>query len=197
MFCKGMGRVMMPGFQTTYNPSKMIEGNSCILWLFQGAVVDTPGKYALACIGSFSLVLAMVFLQLVRERVSLWASRRSSSSSSSSSSPSSPSLCSGGLPMLGLDLAVAALFALQMVLAYWIMLLVMLYEAWIFTSIIIGFFVSQLLAIRLRRRWRERTCGCPSSSEQAPLVAGSKMDTVHAAAASSPCCGGDGHGAAI
>ena len=50
--------VFRPPPQAPQDTSGHGSGN-CMLWLFPGALVDTPGKYAGAIIGTFLLAVAM------------------------------------------------------------------------------------------------------------------------------------------
>jgi Ctr copper transporter family len=61
-FCNGMGRVMMMGFQGAFN------GNSCVLFLFQGWNLDTPTKYAFAIIGTLLMGFVSQALMFARKR---------------------------------------------------------------------------------------------------------------------------------
>jgi Ctr copper transporter family len=61
-FCNGMGRVMMMGFQGAFN------GNSCVLFLFQGWNLDTPTKYTFAIIGTLFMGFVSQALVFARKR---------------------------------------------------------------------------------------------------------------------------------
>ena len=49
-YCLGMGTVMLNGFT--------FETGTCVLYLFQGWVLNTKGKYAGACVGTFFAAMA-------------------------------------------------------------------------------------------------------------------------------------------
>lgn len=67
-FCQGPGRVMLPGFQFSFDPSDhpMVASSNCIIWLFPNAVLDTAGKYAGALIGTFFLCVALELFRMQR-----------------------------------------------------------------------------------------------------------------------------------
>src|SRR3989338_9903824 len=110
MFCTGPGRVMMPGFQSS------VDG-PCILYLFEGVVVNTQVKYAFAVIGTFFLAVA--------NEVFIWA-RKKVDTTSALKNP------------IWIICIETFLYGLQMVNAYWLMLLVMTYEYVVFIAIILG-----------------------------------------------------------
>ncbi|CAJ1344670.1 unnamed protein product [Effrenium voratum] len=126
VFCKGEGSVMSNGFQIAIGPSQY-----CALFLFPGWGLDSPAKYLLGCCGACAIPMAIVSVQLVRERVVEISQR------------------GGGIAP---DALAAVLFGLQMTLAYFVMLLVMLYETVIFSCVIAGFMIATFLLQRFKRR---------------------------------------------
>lgn len=128
-FCKGAGTVMMNGFQAS-------KGGYCILFLFKGGNVDTETKYAFALLGTMCLGIVT---ELFRSARALVAQRRIYGTAN--------------LSTLTLDLLQCFLFAVQMMVAYWLMLLVMLYEYVIFIFILLGLAIGHYLALRIHRKY--------------------------------------------
>ena len=142
-FCTGGGRVMLPGFQRT-------EGGPCVLYLFQGAVVNTRGKYVVAVLATIAMGVCMELIRQFRSNVRTKMTKTRS-------------------PPLLIDSVSALLFGAQMIIAYWMMLVAMLYESGLFVSLIVGLAVGHMLSLTLQRRQG-------TSEETQPLYA-------------SPCCG--------
>lgn len=147
-FCEGPGRVMLSGFALG------ADGGFCIKYLFEDAVVDTRTKYVFAVLGTFAMAMVVELLRLLRTRVGsrhVGFARR---------------LSDGAL-----DGVVVLLYAVQMCAAYWLMLLVMLYEYVIFIAIVLGLATGMLVSRRLDRR-------CFPHAAAAPAAGGT------------PCCDG-------
>eukprot|EP00053_Salpingoeca_punica_P005433 m.54290 g.54290 ORF g.54290 m.54290 type:complete len:159 (-) comp13238_c0_seq1:455-931(-) len=125
-FCTGPGYVMLDGFQSTQN-------NYCLLFLFKGAVMDTSTKYAFALIGTILLGLAIEPIRLLRG----WVMQHKRLEARV-----------GRWPM---DLLEGLLFGLQMMVAYWLMLLAMLYEYGIFICILVGLAAGRVISCRIER----------------------------------------------
>jgi hypothetical protein len=136
-FCQGAGRVMNPGFVFSFNPTARTEGNSCILWLFQDAIVDTAGKYAAALIGTFVMAFSLEILRASRGRMA--KGRPPFEFMTLKASP------------LASDAILATTYVIQMTLAYWLMLLVMLYEAMVFVVIVVGLGTGYFVVLRVNR----------------------------------------------
>lgn len=126
VFCLGDGHVMMNGFQIAIGSTQR-----CALFLFPGWVVDTPAKYFGACFAAFLMPKVIVVIQILREKVLESSKNRSRT--------------------FGPDALAAAWFGLQMMFAYFLMLLAMLYETVIFLCICFGFVASFLLLQRYKR----------------------------------------------
>lgn len=152
-FCSGSGTVMMNGFQASQN-------GFCVLYLFKGANVDTATKYGFALVGTLLLGLVTELLRVSRTFIAARAL------------PGTASLH----PTL-LDAGLALIFAVQMMVAYWLMLLVMLYEYVIFIFILIGLGFGHFIALHLQRKY---------------LASSSSSTSAFAAASGSPCCGDSG-----
>jgi hypothetical protein len=137
-FCQGPGRVMFPGFQFTFDPSDnpMVATNNCVIWLFSEAVLDTQAKYIGALFGTFFLC---VFLELLRaQRVHLVNQTGRFEFLKTK-------------PTLVADLLNAFSYMVQVGIAYWIMLLVMLYEGLFFIAILLGLGSGYFMTLRMKR----------------------------------------------
>ncbi|CAN0065670.1 unnamed protein product [Ascophyllum nodosum] len=121
-FCEGEGMVMLNGFQSASGADA-----TCVLFLFQNAVVDTKTKYAIAVIGVFCMAFA-------NEMIRYWRGVMGRGATSKS---------------FTLDLTRTFAFAVQMMIAYFLMLLVMLYEYVFLIMIILGLSVGHLVTLRL------------------------------------------------
>ncbi len=146
----GTGYVMNNGFQLS-------KGGWCMLYLFKGAVVDTPTKYAFALIGTLLLGISVELLRIARGFLSQRKWRFTHTIN----------------PRL-LDVLLAFAFGVQMVVAYWAMLLIMVYESLIFAFLVVGLAIGHFITLRLQRTY----------------LATGASDTV--ALSGSPCCCGDG-----
>ena len=72
--------------------------------------------------------------------------------------------------LLGFDMTTSILFGLQMFLAYVLMLLVMLYEAWILFAIVAGFIPGVMLSSMIKRKYSSSLCGCPTGEQESLLT---------------------------
>jgi uncharacterized protein YcnI len=157
-FCYGSGKVMMPGFQ--FSPMSW-----CVLYLFQGAVVDTAGSYAGSIIGTFVLAVLVEVLRFGRSRFLLHDMKKEKP--------------------LQHDLINTTTYMIQVMLAYWIMLLVMTYEAGLFIAIVLGLGSGYFATLQYKHHYvKDMGCQC------------SKTDAANGCApettlSKTPCCGGD------
>ncbi|KAG5178417.1 hypothetical protein JKP88DRAFT_201660 [Tribonema minus] len=171
-FCTGSGTVMQNGFQTSFT------NGSCVIWLFPGAILDTEGKYAAAVIGTFLLAFGNEGLRWLRTRMA------------AEQAPPPPR------PPPSLALSVA-----QMVNAYWLMLLTMLYESVMFSMIVLGlmagyfaFNYGDARAARKQRSAATKGLGADdSSAEVSPEGSDDGMNakalpTATFVSSSTPCC---------
>eukprot|EP00611_Tribonema_gayanum_P008795 TRINITY_DN18421_c0_g1_i1.p1 TRINITY_DN18421_c0_g1~~TRINITY_DN18421_c0_g1_i1.p1 ORF type:complete len:194 (-),score=41.10 TRINITY_DN18421_c0_g1_i1:423-1004(-) len=116
-FCPGTGTAMQSGFRTSF------KDGSCVLWLFKGAVLNSSGKYAAA-------VAATLLVALLNEGVR-WLRNRA---------------VHGKTPFNGLvemnplprELIHAALYVVQMCIAYALMLIFMTYEWLLCFAVLLG-----------------------------------------------------------
>lgn len=162
-FCMGEGMVMQRGFQVGYGSDRM-----CMLFLFKGWVLNTKGKYAAAVLGS--LVLAVVASLAITWRKKI-----------------APRLIGSAWGRLVAALLVGA----QLTLGYFLMLLVMMYETWIFTAIIVGFTLGAWLSTGPEDRRLEDPSSDSASEEYAamkPSTPRQKLVDVDSFSGPSPCC---------
>eukprot|EP00051_Salpingoeca_urceolata_P033229 m.19737 g.19737 ORF g.19737 m.19737 type:complete len:169 (+) comp6005_c0_seq1:381-887(+) len=151
---------MGSGFATTS------PGEWCPTFLFDGVVANTPGRYAAAIIVAIIMGILNELIGYVRGRAEagqpLFA-RPSGGPRVSKTFLSDVifSLCYGG----------------QMILAYWLMLLVMLFDIGIFFGVVGGLAMGNLINRRLKACY-----ATPFSSQTTPLI---QQAESHA-----PCCGG-------
>jgi hypothetical protein len=189
-FCQGAGRVMLPGFQFSFNPTGKTAESSCVLWLFKDALVNTAGKYAGAVIGTYLLAVVFEMMRAGRARLT-------------KGEAPFERFKEGKMSALSLDCINAASYIAQMTIAYWLMLLVMLYEAMIFIALVLGLGTGYFAVLRLNRRLAinqesNRDQGSAQEStlikEESPLSTGetdneskTMPDATHTSF--SPCCG--------
>ncbi|TDH67538.1 hypothetical protein CCR75_005345 [Bremia lactucae] len=122
-FCSGQGSVMFNGFQTS------IHG-SCVMLLFQPWVLNSGVKYAFGFIGCFLIALLNESLVKGREivRRHLLASRKLR--------------LNDNFHKMQCKALLAVLYMIQMTIAYFAMLVVMIYETGLFVALIAGFGVG-------------------------------------------------------
>ncbi|KAG5182072.1 hypothetical protein JKP88DRAFT_263362 [Tribonema minus] len=194
-FCEGTGMVMQKGFRVSFT------NGMCIIWLFEGAVLDTAGKYTGAVIGTFLLAFANEGIRWLRSRAM------------SGKAPFTRCHLSD-MPAFARDVVLALMYGFQMLIAYWLMLIVMTYEVFLFTAILLGLTAGYLTFNYVDRRAKEAAtdCNCAVSaaktvgSNTPPQLAseGSQNNLTEALApmpetataawkvsSSTPCCNGD------
>ncbi|EQC32506.1 hypothetical protein SDRG_09832 [Saprolegnia diclina VS20] len=120
-FCTGAS-VMLSGFQSTVH-------GTCVKLFFQSWVLDTPFKYALAFTGIFLLPLGNEYLVQTRESIRMAFVKARSSRYNS-------------LGKRSRKLILTLLYMVQMTLAYFAMLVVMIYDTGLFFALILGFGVG-------------------------------------------------------
>ncbi|EDQ90677.1 uncharacterized protein MONBRDRAFT_36548 [Monosiga brevicollis MX1] len=156
-FCSGSGMVMNDGFGRA--PS------FCPIFLFHNVVIDTAGKYAIALIGTFCMGLFNELFRWYRNRLEAQESTR---------------------PILQ-DLCVALSYGIHMLNAYFLMLLVMLYESLFFVMIILGLATGSFVVRQLQRHVRKvgayQDLDGRKPSALTPIV--------QTPSGTSPCCGGN------
>jgi len=117
-FCNGEETSMyMTGFTSVFSSSR--SNRPCAVFLFEGLVLDTPGKFVFGCWFSCALGVAIEGALAVGRRVPV------------------TTFASGGVKMF--------LHALTLSLGYALMLLVMVYSVEITVSAILGLCIGRLL----------------------------------------------------
>lgn len=147
-----MCMVMQKGFQFATGD------DHCILFLFQGWNIDNHAKYAGAVIGVFFMGLLNGALVFIRHFLN---SRYQENSS-----------------LLLHQLYLSVVYGIQIVFAYWLMLLVMTYETGIFISLIFGLVIGHFLFGYIQARNR-------SKNDRMKLVNNSAYESHFN---STPCC---------
>lgn len=147
--------VMQNGFQ--------IAGwnKNCILFLFRGWNVDSPVKYVFMLIGVICMGLLNGALAYARHRLMNYARRNSS--------------------LLVKQTWLSLVYGIQIVLAYWMMLLVMTYETLIFIALIVGLVTGYFIFGYLEAKAR------PSTNRTDPAVS-TDGSTYHTQFSNTPCC---------
>ncbi|KAG9416235.1 hypothetical protein AC1031_000632 [Aphanomyces cochlioides] len=120
-FCTGSS-VMFSGFQSS-------AGGTCVKLFFQSWILDTPLKYALGVIGVFILPLMNEYFVSYREDIRMKFVKTKSSRYQ-------------GWSKTSRKLILTLLYMAQMTLAYFAMLVVMVYDTILFFSLILGFGVA-------------------------------------------------------
>lgn len=125
-FCSGEGSVMFNGFQSTIN-------GSCVRLFFRPWVLNSGAKYFFGFLGCFGVAFLNEFLVKNRESVrqKLLAARKERPLDK--------------LHKLQCKLLLALLYMAQMTIAYFAMLVVMIYESGLFIALILGFGAGFLL----------------------------------------------------
>ncbi len=180
----------MPFAFSFISPAERTQGNNCILWLFKDANVDTAGKYAAAVIGTTLMAFCLEILRASRGRMV-------------KGQPPFGFMAGPKASPLMIDVILAGSYIVQMTLAYWLMLLVMLYEAMIFIAIVVGLGAGYLTVLRANRRLAEKKKAATKdiegdySEEKAPVVddkesggTESPVGSIHddTIDTNSPCC---------
>ena len=166
-FCAGSGRVMLPGFQFS-------SQSFCVKYLFQDTVIDTSSKYAGAIVATFVMCVALEALRLGRARLI---------------KAQAPFGFLQNQPLLQ-DVFNMFTYMSQVMIAYWIMLLVMLYEAGIFIAIVTGLGVGYFITLRFERAVQAKKAALEDENSKETgdeeEVSHTKNDPTLAAA--TPCC---------
>lgn len=166
-FCMGGGRVMLPGFQIAHGD------NPCVLFLFQGWALDTQTKYVLGVLGAFAMGMLNEFIASRRTK---WAEAFAKCKSPAAAATQTADVNTHTTSLLLSEpmiqplqatkplmlshprlcaLLLGSLYGLQMLNAYWLMLLVMLYEGSIFTAILLGLVFGFILFSPLLNKLNE------------------------------------------
>jgi len=172
------------------------NGDTCLIWLFDSIVLITKNKYIGAVIGSWCFGFGCEMIRFARNKVSKASKARDRSLAEMSS----------GNAILR-DLVAALLFALQMVVAYCLMLIMMLYDVVIFAAVIVGLSMGHFVILRSDRSDRIRKKSMVLADETASLLSSHsnnsaysgdlrhsravESDDEEADVVASPCCAND------
>jgi solute carrier family 31 (copper transporter), member 1 len=143
---------MQNGFQTADGK------DNCILFLFRGWNIDSTVKYVFMLIGVICMGLLNGSLAYVRHRLMDNARHRSS--------------------LLIHQIWLSLLYGIQMILAYWMMLLVMTYETGVFIALILGLVIGYFIFGYIEAKHR------PLANEIATI----NDSTYQNQFSSTPCC---------
>lgn len=190
IFCAG-GTVMNNGFETSY------QSGVCIIWLFSGNVLSTSVKYVGFILLTFSLGIALEGIRFLRAR----ALREKS-----------PMVFVEKLSPSNKDLLLAIMYGAQMVLAYFLMLLVMTYEPFFFAAVVFGLTAGNYIFSRIDNRRKavlDSNCDCVGTCEHKVTTAAedsvsgstsisqsptnstpNKTLQLEGQTSATPCCGG-------
>ncbi len=139
---------MLDGFQFAFGSLSSSSSSSCILYLFPGANVNTPFKYAVALLGTCGLAMCYELLRAHREQLVAWKNAAMTSLSTLQPQPQQQ-LSSSFLP--DHDLLIAVLYTIQSMLGYVLMMLVMTYDISLFVAICTGLGVGYYCVLRQNR----------------------------------------------
>ena len=143
-----------------YTQLSWSESGNCILWLFQGAAVDTLAKYVFTLIGTFAIGVCTELLRYYRTSLPRYVAAKFETSP------------------FAQDALQALAYGVQMIFAYAMMLLVMTYESLLIGSVLFGLAVGFFITLRLQRA--EAGDGAAAGALHVPLIVGGH----------SPCCDG-------
>lgn len=129
-FCNtalGPTTMWMTGFQFMAGN----EDNACVVFLFPEWVLDSAGKFAGACIGTFFMGVAIGALGWVRKRLTeRWEAECRWEEGYRAASPLSH--------VWAADAVLLAIIAVQVCVGYWLMLVAMTYQAELFIMVVLG-----------------------------------------------------------
>lgn len=165
-FCNTPGKVMQPGFAVSPNM------DVCVLFLFQDWVVDSAWAYLFAVFGCFAIAFCSEMLVFVRK---FYAAR----------------VFGGPLPH---QLPLGVFYGLQMLIAYFLMLLVMTYDILFFTAIVLGLAIGHTVFAIVLPRHVNINCAPPVPvsviHDVLPIksIGGPSYQSTYQASGHSPCC---------
>ena len=145
----------MTGFQFSGRGS----GYPCIVYMWPEWPLNTVTKFVVACIGTFFMGIACAALGFLRKRT--WDLK--AKWTQSIPPPSSPRI---PLQMWGLMLYITFLYMVQLTLGYFLMLLVMTYQAELFIVTVLGLSTGHLI-FDVYLRWGEGVKGVDARDQPA------------------------------
>eukprot|EP00045_Choanoeca_perplexa_P014324 m.167901 g.167901 ORF g.167901 m.167901 type:complete len:162 (+) comp16646_c0_seq2:105-590(+) len=139
----------------------------CSLFLFDGWVLDTPVKYAFALLGTLVMSIASEVLRVYRVR---WERDYNDS--------------------LVKDVLLSFVYGTHMLNAYFLMLLIMLYDSYFITVIITGLSIGHFIARRMSQREKRKDYDVLPSETKVVNPTGSATETTsfEIVSGNSPCC---------
>ena len=149
-YCYGSTSMYMHGFEW--------QGTTCVAYLFQSWVLNTPGKFAAAAIGTVFFGILLEASIYLRRIVTSYISAKAASGEGAAS----------GAGNWKHTLVSASTYMVQLTLGYLIMLVIMTYSAPLFISVIVGLGSGHIIFSILRSRQEKKPCPCSSSSKQEP-----------------------------
>lgn len=158
LYCKDStgGAVMQKGFQYARGEDKV-----CMLFLFEGQILNTETKYRAAAFAVFVMGVCNEIFMLLRKRAADYFSDKQSTVSQKVVARS----------------VIGSLYGAQMTNAYFMMLVVMVYETTMFACLVVGLAVGHAVVPMF-----DQTKSSSDSSGKEKLLADG----------TSPCCGGSG-----
>eukprot|EP00045_Choanoeca_perplexa_P015498 m.195846 g.195846 ORF g.195846 m.195846 type:complete len:163 (+) comp17007_c0_seq2:125-613(+) len=140
----------------------------CSLFLFNGWVLNTPIKFAFALLGTLLMAIASEVLRVYRVR---WDRECCDS--------------------LFKDMFLSVVYGIHMINAYFLMLLIMLYDSYFLITIITGLTIGHFVARRMQQRERRRHGyeSLPPATARSINPSGISVEPVGTpVAAGTPCC---------
>ena len=153
-YCYGSTSMYMHGFQW--------QGTTCVAYLFPSWVLNTPGKFAAAAIGT-------IFFGILLE-ASIYLRRIFTSYVSTKAASGQGLGATGATGKWKYTLASAGTYMVQLTLGYLIMLVIMTYSAPLFIAVIVGLGSGHVLFTILRSRQEKKSCPCASSKQEARIT---------------------------
>ena len=153
-YCYGSTSMYMHGFQW--------QGTTCVAYLFPSWVLNTPGKFAAAAIGT-------IFFGILLE-ASIYLRRIFTSYVSTKAASGQGLGATGATGKWKYTLASAGTYMVQLTLGYLIMLVIMTYSAPLFIAVIVGLGSGHILFTILRSRQEKKSCPCASSKQEARIT---------------------------
>jgi F0F1-type ATP synthase assembly protein I len=166
MMSDNMCMVMLNGFQFSLG-----HASNCIVFLFPFSQINTQAKYAGAVIGTFLICFAFELFRAGRERMI---------------KQKAPFGFLQQQTELTMDMLKAGTYGVQVWIGYWIMLLVMTYEAFIFIAIVIGLSTGYFMVLRVNRVMDRQ--GSSDKLSTSNTVNGADSDEDAAYSPATPCC---------
>lgn len=148
-YCYGSTSMYMHGFEW--------QGTTCVAYLFQSWVLNTPGKFAAAAIGTVFFGILLEASIYLRRMVTSYISAKVASGEGAGTS---------GAGSWKYTFVSASTYMVQLSLGYLIMLVIMTYSAPLFIAVIVGLGSGHILFSILRSRQEKKPCPCSSSSKQ-------------------------------